>query len=217
MPKRAYFVTLEGTEGVGKSTQLRALTSHFRHKGLRVLVTREPGGSPLSDSIRGVLLKSGGFHIDPVSELLLIEAARRQHVTDVLEKALVQNDLVICDRFTDSTLAYQGGGRQLDLSWLRKLNRWVTGGLVPDLTILLDMPVDSALKRAMKRLAHHRPGEAEDRFEREKRAFHSRVRVTYLGLARAEPARFFVVDASEPPKTITRAILARLEPQVLGR
>ncbi len=214
MSKRAIFVTLEGTEGVGKSTQLRAVTSHFRRKGLRVFVTREPGGSPLSDSIRGVLLRSSGIRIDAISELLLIEAARRQHVTDVLEKAISEYDLVLCDRFTDSTLAYQGGGRRLDLPWLKKLNRWVTGGLTPDLTILLDMPVKPALDRAMARLARKPKGRAEDRFERERKAFHFRVRETYLRLARKEPARFFVVDASDPPKKITRAILARLTPEL---
>jgi dTMP kinase len=216
MPTKALFVTLEGAEGVGKSTQLRAVASHFNRTGYRVFVTREPGGSPLSNGIRGVLLKSSGIRIDPVSELLLMEAARRQHVVDVLTKALATHDLVLCDRFTDSTLAYQGGGRGLAPAWLRKLNTWVTDGLTPDITILLDMPVEKALKRALGRMAGKGRGEAEDRFEREKRAFHARVREAYLSLARKEPRRFLVVDASRSVAAITQTILAALEKR-LGR
>ena len=211
MPKRAHFITFEGIEGAGKSTQVRAVEAHYRGAGLSVFYSREPGGSPLSNGIRDVLLRSSGIAIDPISELLLIEAARRQHVVDVLSKALPAHDLVLCDRFTDSSLAYQGGGRRLDLAWIKSLNERAAEGLTPDLTILLDAPVERALSRALARISSDRPGAAEDRFEREDRSFHERVRETYLRVAKDDPKRFLVLDASKPAEELTASIVRKID------
>jgi dTMP kinase len=217
MRKRAIFVTFEGIEGSGKSTQIRSVHDRLAAAGKSVFVTREPGGSPLSDAIRGVLLQSGKFEIDPLTELLLIEAARRQHVTDVLSSALAKHDVVLCDRFTDSSVAYQGGGRRIDRALVDQLNGAATAGLTPDLTVLLDMPPAEALPRAIERLGRAAAEGREDRFEKENRAFHERVREAYLALAREEPARFFVVDARDTREAITEAIVRRIEATPRGR
>jgi dTMP kinase len=215
---KALFITFEGIEGVGKSTQIRAVQNHFASRGAKVFLTREPGGSPLSDGIRGVLLQSSkGFSIDPMSELLLMEAARKQHVVDVLKKAIVESDLVLCDRFTDSTLAYQGWGRGIDRKTIENLNDLVTEGLKPNLTILLDAPVEKALPRAIGRIKSQGKVSAEDRFEKEAVAFHQRVREGYLSLAKQEPGRFLLIDATDKPEAITATLLKKIEALLKAR
>lgn len=206
----ALFVTLEGMEGVGKSTQAQALADLFRGRGLKVLTTREPGGTPIGNRIRDILLNTGEDPIPATTELFLVEAARAQHVHEVLQAALRDHDLVLCDRFADASVAYQGAGRGLDLSWVRSLNERACEGIRPDLTVILDMPVEAALQRAFRRISRS-TGRKEDRFEREDVEFHRRVREAYLALARAEPSRVFVVDATQEIPAVTRIVAERVD------
>jgi dTMP kinase len=187
------FITFEGPEGSGKTTQVRRLAEHLRSLGRDIVATKEPGGTPLADRIRAILLHPDSA-MDPLTELLLYAASRRQHVIEVIRPALQRGAIVLCDRFTDATLAYQGFGRLLDLDRLRALNDWVTGGLRPDLTVLYDVDEHVGLKRAQARIAA--TDNSEGRFEGEDLRFHRRVREGYLSLAVAEPDRFVVVDAS---------------------
>lgn len=183
------FITFEGIEGSGKSTQLERLAARIPD----VVVTKEPGGTPLADRIREVLLDSRS-RIDPVAELFLFAASRRQHVLEVIEPALERGATVLCDRFTDSTLAYQGFGRLLNLDRLRNLNAWATNALTPDLTLLCDLPEEAGLSRARARNAG--ATRDEGRFEAEDIRFHRRVREGYLALAAAEPLRFALIQAA---------------------
>ncbi|MFH1263304.1 MAG: dTMP kinase [Pseudomonadota bacterium] len=207
---RAKFVTFEGIEGSGKSTQVRALEAHYSGKGLRVLTTREPGGTVLGNEIRPLLVRSRTEPLDAAAELFLLEAARAQLVARILTQAFETHDLVLCDRYADASLAYQGGGRGLDLAFVTQANHYATHGFVPDLTVLLDMTPEVSLERALKRIARS-TGAAEDRFEKEEIAFHQRVRTTYLDLAKKEPARFLVVDAALPPKEIEGKLTVRID------
>ena len=207
---QAKFVTFEGIEGSGKTTQVRALEKHYTKKGLKVFTTREPGGTVLGNELRAVLLRRRTEPLDPLAELFLLEAARAQHVAHVLKKALSENDLVLCDRYADASLAYQGGGRGIDPDFVAQANEHATYGISPDLTILLDMATDVAVQRAMTRISKE-SGIPEDRFEREERAFHERIRQTYLDIARREPNRFAVVDAALPPKEIEKKIIEHLD------
>ncbi|HSY49842.1 MAG TPA: dTMP kinase [Thermoanaerobaculia bacterium] len=183
------FITFEGIEGSGKSTQLRRVAERMTG----AVVTKEPGGTPLADRIRAILLDSTA-RIDPVAELFLFAASRRQNVVEVIWPALERGATVLCDRFTDATLAYQGFGRLLNLDQLRTLNAWATDSLTPDLTLLFDLPEDVGLSRARSRNAE--AAQDEGRFEAEDLRFHRRVREGYLTLAVAEPSRFAVIDAS---------------------
>ena len=184
------FITVEGIEGVGKSTNIDFLTAALEARGLTVLTTREPGGTPMADRIRDLLLTDHGDEPMPdIAELLLMFAARSLHVNNVIEPALVAGTWVICDRFTDSSRAYQGGGRGLPQEDINRLADWVHGDLQPDLTILLDAPTQTGMSRAGKR-------GAPDRIEIEREDFFNRVRQCYLELAENEPDRFVVVDAS---------------------
>jgi dTMP kinase len=183
------FITFEGIEGSGKSTQLRRVAE--RMKG--AVITKEPGGTPLADRIRAILLDSTA-RIDPVAELFLFAASRRQNVVEVIRPALERGATVLCDRFTDATLAYQGFGRLLNLDQLRTLNAWATDSLTPDLTLLFDLPEEAGLARARSRNAE--AAQDEGRFEAEDLRFHRRVREGYLTLAVAEPSRFAVIDAA---------------------
>lgn len=207
---RAKFITFEGMEGSGKTTQVRALQAHYSKKGLKVFVTREPGGTVLGNELRALLLRSRKEPLDPVAELFLIEAARAQHVTRILKDALQTNDLVLCDRYTDASIAYQGGGRGIDRDFISCVNQHASHGIQPDLTVLLDMAPDLAVRRALRRIAKD-TGIPEDRFEREERQFHERVREAYLETSRKEPGRFLVVNAAEPPEEMERKILARTD------
>ena len=183
------FVTFEGGEGSGKSTQLARLAERLRDRGLDPLVTREPGGTPVAEAIRGVLLDHA-LGPGALTEALLMVAARADLVAKVIRPALASGRIVLCDRYTDSTLAYQGGGRGLDVAMLRELNREATGGLTPELTLLFDVAPEVGLRR------REAAGGAPNRLDREPAPFHARVREQYLTLAAAEPARFRVLDAS---------------------
>jgi dTMP kinase len=201
------FVTFEGGEGSGKSTQMARLEERLRRSGFDPLLVREPGGTKLAESIRGLLLDPGA-PVGAVTEALLMVAARSDLVANRLRPALESGRIVLCDRYTDSTLAYQGGGRGLDGGMLASWNRAATGGLVPDLTLLFDLEPELGLAR---RAAAH--GSA-NRIDLESEAFHSRVRERYLQIARAEPTRFTVLDADRPaPELAERvwsAVAARL-------
>lgn len=187
------FITFEGPEGSGKTTQVRRLGEWLRARGRNVVVTKEPGGTPLADRIRAILLHPEST-MDALTELLLYAASRRQHVVEVIRPNLERGAIVLCDRFTDATLAYQGFGRRLDLDKLRMLNDWVTGSLRPDLTLLYDIEENVGLARAHSR--NEATSNNEGRLEAEDLRFHRRVREGYLALAGAEPKRFAVIDAS---------------------
>lgn len=198
-------ISFEGGDGSGKSTQLKLLEGYLATHGKVCLCTREPGGTTLGEMIRRVLLEAGKEEISPPTELLLYLAIRAQHVHEVVQPALTSGRLVLCDRFTDSTLAYQGYGRGFDLDMLRRLNQIASQGITPDLTFLLDCPVEVGLSRTRGRSSiihsqssktEDRGSRIEDRFEREKLEFHEKVRKGFLELARAEPKRIYLLDAS---------------------
>jgi dTMP kinase len=204
---RGRFITLEGVEGAGKSTSLAFIEALLRDAGLPLLVTREPGGTELGEAIRGLLLHDHDA-MTADTELLLMFAARAEHIARRIRPALDAGGWVLCDRFTDATYAYQGGGRGIPDARIAVLEDWVQGGLRPDLTLLFDIPVEAGLARAGGRA---RP----DRFEREALAFFERVRAHYLAAARREPQRFRVIDASGDIASVEaqlRAILAPLLP-----
>ena len=196
------FVTFEGIEGSGKSTQCRRLAAHLRATGHAVIETREPGGSAAGASIRQVLLGSDAVPLTPLAELFLYCADRQQHVHEVIRPALAAGRVVLCDRFSDSTLAYQGFGRGLDLDVVRALDAHARGGLAPGLTFLLDCPPREGLARTRARQA------AADRFEREDEVFHARVHAGFRTLAAAEPARFCVLDASAAEDQVAARVAA---------
>lgn len=187
------FITFEGVEGSGKTTQIQRLKRYLTRKGFSCKVTREPGGPPISEKIRKILLDPDHKKLTPFSELLLYEAARAQHVVEIIEPLLKKGTIVLCDRFNDATVAYQGYGRKLDLHLIQKLNRIASQGIKPDLTFLLDCPSDMGLKRALQRNRISK-NEKEGRFERESIQFHHRVRRGYLEIAKKEPQRVRVID-----------------------
>jgi len=187
--KRGTFITVEGGEGAGKTTMMERMVDWLAAQGRHVVRTREPGGTELAEKLREILLDKGNAGLSGQAELLLMFASRAQHLDEVIRPALRRGDTVLCDRFTDATWAYQGGGRGLPLDDIAALERLVHGDLQPDLTLLLDLPVEQGLRRASKR------GES-DRFEEESRAFFERVREAYLQRARSAPERFAVIDAS---------------------
>ena len=202
---RGRFITFEGIEGSGKSSQITLLTDHLRSKKRTVTLTREPGGTPIGDQVRKILLDPGNKALDPSAELLLYAASRAQHLKEVIRPALESGAIVLCDRFSDATLAYQGYGRGLDLTMIHALDRLVTAGMRPDLTVLLDVEAAVGLARARGR--NNQQGlEAEARFENEALAFHERVRQGYLALAREAPDRMKIVDAALPPLRVQEKI-----------
>lgn len=206
------FITFEGIEGSGKSTQLRRVAERIPD----AVVTKEPGGTPLADRIRAVLLDSSS-QMDPVAEVLLFAASRRENTLKVIRPALDRGGIVLCDRFTDATLAYQGFGRLLNLDQLRALNAWATNSLVPDLTLLFDLPEQTGLARARSRNAD--ASQDEGRFEAEDLRFHQRVREGYLTLAAAEPSRFALIDAVGDVDDVyarVEAVLAARLPRYFG-
>ncbi len=206
---RGLFITLEGGEGAGKSLQAEALTHRLEAHGRTAVPTREPGGTPLGERLRDILLglaeDDAGETLEPLTEALLFMAARAELVTRVIAPALERGDVVICDRFADSTRAYQAFGRGLDLAVIDRLNAVATRGCSPDLTVLLDLSVEEGLTRTG-------PAGQADRFGSQDHAFHERVRQGYLTLAAKEPERWLVVDATQPPDAVTDAIWRRLEP-----
>lgn len=197
-PQRGRFITLEGLDGCGKSTQLEKLAAALRAHGFPVVVTREPGGTPTGEKIRHLLLDSSTSGLAPLAELALMFASRAQHIQEVIQPGLAEGRIVLCDRFTDSTEAYQGGGRKLGSEPVLALHRILCGGLQPELTILMDSEVAASVERARRRnqsRADSGRGEDENRFEQESRAFFGRVRAAYLAIAAREPERVVVVDA----------------------
>jgi len=202
---RGWFITFEGIEGSGKSSQISLLTDYLRSNHRAVTLTREPGGTPIGDQVRKILLDPGNKILDPSAELLLYAASRAQHLKEVIRPALQSGAIVLCDRFSDATLAYQGYGRGLDLAMIHALDRLVTAGMRPDLTIVLDVEAAVGLARARGR--NNQQGlEAEARFENEALAFHERVRQGYLTLAREAPDRMKIVDAALPPLLVQEKI-----------
>ena len=195
-PPRGIFITFEGLDGCGKSTQLDRLAQRLRSAGLSVIATREPGGTATGEKIRQLLLDTRTAGLDPMAELALMFASRVEHLNEVILPALAKGDVVLCDRFTDSSEAYQGGGRKLGSKIILDLHRVLCGDLKPDLTILMDSDVDASVERARRR-NQGRIGDTGDegRFERENRAFFVRVRSAYLEIAKREPQRVVVVDA----------------------
>lgn len=208
----AKFITIEGGEGVGKSTQIGALHDVIRARDFEVVLTREPGGTPRAERIRELLLENSEEAMPPECELLLMFAARATHIHNVIRPALARGAWVICDRFIDATYAYQGGGRGFDVDFIATLERSVLAGLRPDLTLLLDAPVEIASARAR---ARNTATGTTDRFEREQQGFFERVREAYLARARLEPERIVVVDATQTQtqvsEAIQRAVRARLQ------
>lgn len=203
------FITLEGPEGAGKSTNREYLAERLREQGIEVVLSREPGGTPLAERIRELLLAPSDEIMDSDTELLLVFAARAQHLAQVIRPALARGAVVLCDRFTDATYAYQGGGRGLSEARIAELERFVQGELRPNLTLVFDLPVEIGLSRAAAR------GRL-DRFEQEGRAFFDAVRHTYLQRAQAAPARYRVLDAAQSLEAVQRAIDALL-PEILER
>jgi dTMP kinase len=200
---RGLFVTFEGGEGSGKSTQIPRLAARVRERGLDPLVTREPGGTPVAEGIRSLLLDPA-LAPGALAEALLMEAARAELVATAIRPALEAGRVVLCDRYADSTLAYQGAGRGLDLKMLREWNRIATGGLVPALTLLFDLDPEVGLSRREDAAG------VPNRLDRESLAFHARVRAQFLELARVEPGRFIVIDASRAPERIEAEAWAAL-------
>jgi dTMP kinase len=207
---RGFFITFEGIEGSGKTTQISLLADYLVAAGRSVRLTREPGGTPIGDQVRKILLDPANAALDPRAELLLYAAGRAQHLAEFIRPALEGGAIVLCDRFSDATYAYQGHGRGLDLELIGDLDRLVTGGMRPDLTILLDIDASKGLARARGRNSRHGLG-AEARFENEHLPFHERVRRGYLELARREPGRFRVVDASRQPEAVHREVRQLVE------
>jgi len=201
--QRGRFISLEGGEGAGKSTLLRGLEAHLRAQGVDLVVTREPGGTAVGEAVRGVVLDAANNELCAESELLLMFASRAQLVRQVIEPALAAGEWVLCDRFTDASYAYQGGGRGQPAERIAELERWAAAGLKPDATLLLDLPVSTGRARAAGR------GEA-DRIEVEGDAFFERVRGMYRARAAAEPARFRLLDASATPEDVLGQAIASL-------
>ena len=204
---KGVFITLEGGEGSGKTTQALRLFHTLTAHGYDVLHTREPGGTPVAERLRDVLLHHSDEAVAPETEALLMLAARRQHIDHVIRPALSRGTVVICDRFSDSTLAYQGYGRGLDLTFLRMINGWVTGTLTPHLTMFFDVPVAIGLRRRQGQPA------AQNRLDQETHRFHSKVRAGFRALAKREPRRITIMDARQSPDSVAAAV----EALVLGR
>jgi len=207
---RGMFITLEGGEGAGKSTNLAYVRQWLQRAGREVVVTREPGGTVLGERVRDILLHSRELEISPESEMLLMFAARAEHIARVIRPALVSGRDVLCDRFTDATYAYQGGGRGVAAERIATIENWVQGDLRPDLTLLFDVPVDAGRQRAGQR-------SEPDRFERENNEFFMRVHAVYLARAQNEPERIRVIDASRSLDNVERQIAKVLEEAMHGR
>lgn len=196
-----FFIALEGGEGAGKSTQERRIAEHLEARGRTVVRTREPGGTPAAEAIRDILLSTAFAGLDDRAEALLFAASRGDHAARVIRPALERGDVVVCDRYLDSSVAYQGYGRDLDPEAIRELSLWATQGLLPDLVIVLDIDPRTGLGRVQE----------PDRLESESLAFHDAVRAGFLDLASKDPARYLVVDASRSPDEITAEILAAID------
>lgn len=205
---RGCFITFEGGEGAGKSTQIRRLAERLRADARDVVLTREPGGSPGAESIRELLLNGAVDRWSPLTEALLMNAARRDHIERVIAPALARGAVVLCDRFADSTRAYQGAGGAVDPNVIAQLEAAVVGEMRPDLTLIFDLPVAEGLRRALSRNG------GEERFEAKGEAFHERLRAAYLAIARSEPDRCVVIDATASLDAVEAAIATAVAPWV---
>jgi dTMP kinase len=210
------FITFEGVEGSGKTSQIQRLKKYLTQKGIPCKVTREPGGCPIGEKVRKILLNPDHREMVPATELLLYEAARAQHVKEVLTPFLKKGGIILCDRFCDATLAYQGYGRRIDLKWIDRLNRLSSQGIKPDVTFLLDCPSDVGLNRALQRNRTLKQ-EREGRFEREEIQFHRRVRKGYLAIARKEPHRVKVIDTREGEEKVFEKIRKIVDNLIKGK
>ena len=215
MRSRGKFITIEGLDGCGKSTQLERLATALRKQGVDVVTTREPGGTPLGEKIRAVLLDSRTAGVDPWAELALMFAARAQHIAEVIAPALAAGKFVLCDRFTDSSEAYQGGGRKLGSEPVLALHRTLCGDLQPDLTILMDSEVAASVERARRRNLQKGVTVDENRFESESRAFFQRVRDKFLEIAKRDAQRVVVVNARKQADPVSAEILATVRERLL--
>lgn len=205
---KGLFITLEGGEGGGKSTQSRKLKDHLEKKGREVVLTREPGGTPEAEKIRTLLVDRAGGNWSPVAECLLLFAARAMHVRDCIAPALAAGKVVICDRFTDSTRAYQGYAGGMDLAVIEHIKTLSIGALEPDVTFILDLPAQTGLARSGRRMA--KSGGTEDRFENKELAFHEALRQGFLDIAAKNPSRCKVIDATQPIDAVFEAISRHL-------
>ncbi|MDO9529904.1 MAG: dTMP kinase [Syntrophales bacterium] len=212
-----FFITFEGIEGCGKTTQIKMGGEYLSSKNIPFIITEEPGGVPLGLEIRKLLLNESSFEICAESEVFLFSAARAQHVRDVILPTLKEKKFVLCDRFSDATIAYQGFGRGLDVHFIQKINETSTGRLKPDMTLLFDTPVEIGLKRAMKRISRIEGVSREDRFEREELIFHKKVREGYLSLARNEPERFRIIDGTKSIDEVHREVCSHMATLIDGR
>lgn len=206
----APFITFEGIEGCGKTTQIKQACEYLSDKGIPFLATAEPGGTPLGLEIRRVLLRKASYDISAEAELFLFLAARVQHVKETIATALEAGKWVLCDRFSDATLVYQGCGRGLAIPFIKETNRFATAGLKPTMTLLFDLPSEAGLGRAFSRIEQQQEAAPEDRFEQEALAFHQRIRDGYLNLAAEEPERFRIIDAAQDIDTVQRQVRLHL-------
>ena len=204
---RGLFITIEGGEGVGKSTNIDFIAQRLKSQGISFILTREPGGTPLAEDIRQLLLTPGDEGVAENTELLLMFAARAQHIAEVIEPALANGQWVVCDRFTDATFAYQGGGRGIPMTKIADLEQWVQGDLRPDFTVLLDASVEVGMSRASKR-------GALDRFEQEQKNFFESVRAAYLSLAEQYPDRYRVVDAAQALAQVQESLVTVIDEMI---
>lgn len=208
-----YFITFEGVEGSGKTTQIKHLADVLTARGIRTTLTREPGGCPIADKIRAILLDAENRALSPLAELMLYAAARAQHVTEVIIPALRSGNVVLCDRFCDATVAYQSFGRGIDRTVIEALNLQACQGVSPDLTVLIDCDPAIGLERARRRIEAS-SGPREERFELEELAFHSRVRSGYLQLADEQPNRIFTINGAATISDIFTTISSQVLPQI---
>lgn len=204
---RGLFITIEGGEGVGKSTNIDFIAQRLKRQGISFILTREPGGTPLAEDIRQLLLTPRDEGVAENTELLLMFAARAQHIAEVIEPALAKGQWVVCDRFTDATFAYQGGGRGIPMTKIADLEQWVQGDLRPDFTVLLDASVEVGMSRASKR-------GALDRFEQEQITFFESVRAAYLSLAEQYPDRYRVIDAAQALAQVQESLVTVIDEMI---
>src|SRR5579872_1923137 len=207
MARRGRFITFEGGEGVGKSTQVKLLAEKLAEDGIAAITTREPGGSPRAEELRRVILSGAAAPFGPSGEAILFSAARIDHIDKTIAPALAAGEWVLCDRFADSTRAYQGAAGKLDKSLIDSLERVAVGDIRPDLTLILDMPVENSLRRAAER---RDKAAKPDRFEAEARGFHETLRRAFLDIAAAEPQRCIVIDADRPSEEVAKDIWAQV-------
>ncbi|MCB0271970.1 MAG: dTMP kinase [Bdellovibrionales bacterium] len=210
---KAIFVTYEGIEGAGKSTQLSLVASHFTDNAKKVFQTREPGGTEVAEKIRSILIHPVHETLHPKTELYLMQAARVQHIEHKIRPALSTHDVILCDRFIDSSTVYQGIGRELGVTWVESLNRFSTGDLYPDITFFIDIPVDLSLSR-MKQRKNLKKDKSQDRFENESAAFYTTLRNGYLELAKKHQDRFIVLDGTLSKEALVALQIQKIEEKI---